>query len=200
MQLIYSFILFLSDGLLVNRPGVRHSSEPRKRFPNSGSSDEDPYSLTPSGSSGSSGKGNHNSNGGNSRIPPGEKEFFGPQNWAKVTLPFISIILCLGVKKETLELLFQGFSLFLESTNYVYQGYNDFKETFKVLSIIKLLIQTLDYERTTFSEKEKTPNFAWTVNGIINFGETIIFLSLNKTYGCNFRLVDPLGQTRFCFK
>eukprot|EP00093_Oithona_nana_P007233 07233.XXX_367546_381427_1 [CDS] Oithona nana genome sequencing. len=71
------------DGLLVNgasRPGVRHSSEPRKRFPASGSSDEDPYSLTPSGSSGSSGKGNNN---GNSRIPPGEKEFFGPQNWAK---------------------------------------------------------------------------------------------------------------------
>lgn len=72
------------DGLLVNRPGVRHSSEPRKRFPNSGSSDEDPYSLTPSGSSGSSGKGNHNSNNGvSARFPPGEKEFYGPQNWAK---------------------------------------------------------------------------------------------------------------------
>lgn len=71
----------LGGGLVVNRPGVRHSSEPRKRFPNSGSSDEDPYSLTPSGSSGSSGKGNNN--GANSRIPPGEKEFFGPQNWAK---------------------------------------------------------------------------------------------------------------------
>ena len=45
----------VADGLLVNpnglasRPGVRHSSEPRKRFPASGSSDEDPYSLTPSG-------------------------------------------------------------------------------------------------------------------------------------------------------
>ena len=73
-------------GLVVNRPGIRHSSEPRKRFPNSGSSDEDPYSLTPSGSSGSSGKGNNN--GANSRIPPGEKEFFGPQNWAKVIFFF----------------------------------------------------------------------------------------------------------------
>ena len=82
--LIFISPLFFADGLLVNgasRPGVRHSSEPRKRFPASGSSDEDPYSLTPSGSSGSSGKGNAN---GNSRIPPGEKEFFGPQNWAKV--------------------------------------------------------------------------------------------------------------------
>ena len=81
-----SLSLFFADGLLVNgasRPGVRHSSEPRKRFPASGSSDEDPYSLTPSGSSGSSGKGNNN---GNSRIPPGEKEFFGPQNWAKVNI------------------------------------------------------------------------------------------------------------------
>ena len=35
---------------------VRNNSEPRKRFLASGSSDEDPYSLTPSGSSGSSGK------------------------------------------------------------------------------------------------------------------------------------------------
>ena len=35
---------------------TRNTSEPRKRFLASGSSDEDPYSLTPSGSSGSSGK------------------------------------------------------------------------------------------------------------------------------------------------
>jgi len=140
------------------RPGVRHSSEPRKpsagRFgaaPNgpSGSSDEDPYSLTPSGSSGSSGKGRpgeqssrqdesrlvaqerkestnelfredsgHASGGssgggdkggsspskssggkksngisgsgvrsrsGNGRMASKEKEYYGPQNWAKVT-------------------------------------------------------------------------------------------------------------------
>lgn len=71
------------------RPGVRHSSEPRKRFLASGSSDEDPYSLTPSGSSGSSGKGNNNghSNGHNTRLPPGDKEYFGPQNWAKNQRP-----------------------------------------------------------------------------------------------------------------
>lgn len=81
----------VQDGLLVNpnglasRPGVRHSSEPRKRFPASGSSDEDPYSLTPSGSSGSSGKGNKTDQ--NSRFPPGDKEFFGPQNWAKNARP-----------------------------------------------------------------------------------------------------------------
>ena len=39
-----------------------------------------------SGSSGSSGKGNKPDQ--NSRFPPGDKEFFGPQNWAKVILFF----------------------------------------------------------------------------------------------------------------
>ena len=39
-----------------------------------------------SGSSGSSGKGNKTDQ--NSRFPPGDKEFFGPQNWAKVILFF----------------------------------------------------------------------------------------------------------------
>merc|ERR1711997_1404205 len=93
----------VQDGLLVNpnglasRPGVRHSSEPRKRFPASGSSDEDPYSLTPSGSSGSSGKGNKPEQ--NSRFPPGDKEFFGPQNWTKVcrsemTSAYLRISIC----------------------------------------------------------------------------------------------------------
>ena len=92
-MIIHITISFLGGGLVVNRPGVRHSSEPRKRFPNSGSSDEDPYSLTPSGSSGSSGKGNNN--GANSRIPPGEKEFFGPQNWAKVIFfKYIELLFC----------------------------------------------------------------------------------------------------------
>ena len=91
------------------RPGVRHSSEPRKpRFglPLSGSSDEDPYSLTPSGSSGSSGKG-HRSGGGSGgengsgqrssdmssgqennghRFHSREREYYGPQNWAKVSV------------------------------------------------------------------------------------------------------------------
>ena len=87
---------------------MRHSSEPRKpRFglPLSGSSDEDPYSLTPSGSSGSSGKG-HRSGGGSGgengsgqrssdmssgqennghRFHSREREYYGPQNWAKVS-------------------------------------------------------------------------------------------------------------------
>ena len=95
------------------RPGVRHSSEPRKpRFglPLSGSSDEDPYSLTPSGSSGSSGKGHRSGGsggemngggqrssdtsgqenggggiGGGHRFHSREREYYGPQNWAKVS-------------------------------------------------------------------------------------------------------------------
>ena len=37
-----------------------------------------------SGSSGSSGKGKSGQEGQNSRFPAGDKEFFGPQNWAKV--------------------------------------------------------------------------------------------------------------------
>ena len=72
------------------RPGVRHSSEPRKRFLASGSSDEDPYSLTPSGSSGSSGKGRNSEN--TPRLPPREKEYFGPQNWAKVRVRIVMIL------------------------------------------------------------------------------------------------------------
>lgn len=77
--------------------GARHQSEPRlKRFiPGlSGSSDEDPYSLTPSGSSGSSGKGGTAGGGKDSktdsgngssppRLPQKEKDYYGPQNWAK---------------------------------------------------------------------------------------------------------------------
>ncbi len=92
----------LNGSATTGRPGVRHSSEPRsKRFVPSGSSDEDPYSLTPSGSSGSSGKGgsggaahnsdgatattgNGSSGGSSNRLPAREKEYFGPQNWAKV--------------------------------------------------------------------------------------------------------------------
>merc|ERR1712038_991719 len=103
---------------------ARNSSEPRKRFLASGSSDEDPYSLTPSGSSGSSGKGKGDSAGGSNgpnssdhrdgrnrkggdtsgsngdsghgsgsngerersggpRLPQKEKDYYGPQNWAK---------------------------------------------------------------------------------------------------------------------
>ena len=84
---------------------MRHSSEPRKpRFglPLSGSSDEDPYSLTPSGSSGSSGKGHRSGSGGENggqrssdtsgqennghRFHSREREYYGPQNWAKVSM------------------------------------------------------------------------------------------------------------------
>lgn len=50
--------------------------------PAGGSSDEDPYSLSPSGSSGSSGKGLQ----GRARDPstqrPVEKDYYGPQTWA----------------------------------------------------------------------------------------------------------------------
>ena len=65
----------------------------------SGSSDEDPYSLTPSGSSGSSGKGGAKDGGSGSgkdsgngsgtgqsppRLPQKEKDYYVPQNWSKV--------------------------------------------------------------------------------------------------------------------
>jgi len=95
---------------------IRNNSEPRKKYLASGSSDEDPYSLTPSGSSGSSGKGKGDSAGGDRegrnrkggetsgsnrdsghgsgsngerersggpRLPQKEKDYYGPQNWAK---------------------------------------------------------------------------------------------------------------------
>lgn len=72
-------------GVTLNRTNhARHSSEPRKRFlPASGSSDEDPYSLTPSGSSGSSGGKGNNNGTREDRLPAQDKEYFGPQNWAK---------------------------------------------------------------------------------------------------------------------
>ena len=51
-----------------------------KKNVHSGSSDEDPYSLTPSGSSGSSGKGLRD----RSREESGTRDTggYGPQNWA----------------------------------------------------------------------------------------------------------------------
>jgi hypothetical protein len=54
-----------------------------KKMVNSGSSDEDPYSLTPSGSSGSSGKGirDRSRDDSNQRADK-EKDYYGPQNWA----------------------------------------------------------------------------------------------------------------------
>jgi len=53
-----------------------------KRTNHSGSSDEDPYSLTPSGSSGSSGKGlRERSTDGTGTGIRNNQEKFGPQNW-----------------------------------------------------------------------------------------------------------------------
>ena len=56
-----------------------------KKPAGSGSSDEDPYSLTPSGSSGSSGKeGTGGRTGGNAPAGRGkEKEYYPPQNWVQ---------------------------------------------------------------------------------------------------------------------
>jgi len=59
-----------------------------KKNVHSGSSDEDPYSLTPSGSSGSSGKGlrdrSREESGTRTR---GESEGYGPQNWTNKGIP-----------------------------------------------------------------------------------------------------------------
>jgi len=87
-----------------NNAGGRHipsQGEPTrmKRYGGlSGSSDEDPYSLTPSGSSGSSGKGGAKDGGSGSgkdsgngsgtgqsppRLPQKEKDYYVPQNWSK---------------------------------------------------------------------------------------------------------------------
>lgn len=52
-----------------------------KKVPNSGSSDEDPYSLTPSGSSGSSGKEMDRSREESSAPDGKAADYYGPQNW-----------------------------------------------------------------------------------------------------------------------
>merc|ERR1712106_935248 len=57
-----------------------------KKNVHSGSSDEDPYSLTPSGSSGSSGKGlRERSRDEVGRRLRNDQEKFGPQNWTSPT-------------------------------------------------------------------------------------------------------------------
>jgi len=61
------------------------AGDPKRRFPLSGSSDEDPYSLTSgNGSSGSSGQLNrHLAPAGEAPlIPKKERDFFVPQNWS----------------------------------------------------------------------------------------------------------------------
>jgi len=65
---------------------MQNSSEPQRRFPISGSSDEDPYSLTSgNGSSGSSGQLNRHlapAEPGQPLLPRKERDFFVPQNWS----------------------------------------------------------------------------------------------------------------------
>lgn len=63
------------------------SVDPKRRFPLSGSSDEDPYSMTSgNGSSGSSGQLNRHLAPANDSVPPSipkkERDFFVPQNWS----------------------------------------------------------------------------------------------------------------------
>jgi len=54
-----------------------------KKNVHSGSSDEDPYSLTPSGSSGSSGKGLRDRSRDESGTRARDSDGYGPQNWAQ---------------------------------------------------------------------------------------------------------------------
>lgn len=61
----------------LNQPYTAGPPQGAKKLAHSGSSDEDPYSLTPSGSSGSSGKGPRGAEVGRK-----EREYYGPQNWA----------------------------------------------------------------------------------------------------------------------
>ena len=96
--------------------GTRHSSEPRKVAFFSGSSDEDPYSLTASGSSGSSRKDQKNKLGlglgqakpenpgsrmdhyatqerGSRMLLSDDTEAIFAQNWAKVSLSIPALII-----------------------------------------------------------------------------------------------------------
>ena len=58
-----------------------------KKNMHSGSSDEDPYSLTPSGSSGSSGKGLRDRSRDESGTRARDSDGYGPQNWANKGIP-----------------------------------------------------------------------------------------------------------------
>jgi len=70
----------------VQNTAVAGGMDPKRRFPLSGSSDEDPYSLTSgNGSSGSSGQLNRHlapAGDGAPLIPKKERDFFVPQNWS----------------------------------------------------------------------------------------------------------------------
>merc|ERR1739838_8962 len=58
-----------------------------KKNVHSGSSDEDPYSLTPSGSSGSSGKGLRDRSRDESGTRARDSDGYGPQNWTHKGIP-----------------------------------------------------------------------------------------------------------------
>ena len=58
-----------------------------KKNVHSGSSDEDPYSLTPSGSSGSSGKGLRDRSREENAARARDTEGYGPQNWTNKRIP-----------------------------------------------------------------------------------------------------------------
>ena len=58
-----------------------------KKNVHSGSSDEDPYSLTPSGSSGSSGKGLRDRSREESGTRTRDSDGYGPQNWTNKGIP-----------------------------------------------------------------------------------------------------------------
>merc|ERR1719282_541890 len=58
-----------------------------KRTNHSGSSDEDPYSLTPSGSSGSSGKGLRERSTDGTGTGIRDSDGYGPQNWTNKGIP-----------------------------------------------------------------------------------------------------------------
>jgi len=58
------------------------SQGPGKLPATGGSSDEDPYSLSPSGSSGSSGKGPQGRHRDQTSQRPADKDYYGPQSWA----------------------------------------------------------------------------------------------------------------------
>merc|ERR1719216_744230 len=68
----------------VQNTAVAGGMDPKRRFPLSGSSDEDPYSLTSgNGSSGSSGQFNKQSAAEKTPVlNKKERDFFVPQNWS----------------------------------------------------------------------------------------------------------------------
>ena len=77
----------------VSGPKAQPNGQPQfttgtlKKNVHSGSSDEDPYSLTPSGSSGSSGKGLRDRSREESGTRTRDSDGYGPQNWTNKGIP-----------------------------------------------------------------------------------------------------------------